>query len=108
MYSCPGSGITGNLRIYVKAGHGISRNSKHGTYYYVEIKAIDDNRVYTVLKTLNLQSEQSSSWYQWIDFGKQHSWQYFQMSIWTSDLVSEKQLTDKQTFSVSPGYHKSL
>ena len=64
--------------------------------------------MYSILKILRLQSEQSSSWYQWIDFGKQQSWQYFKMSIWTSDSVSEKQLIDKQTFLVSPGYHKSL
>ena len=104
MYNCPGSGVPGHLRIYIKNGHGIPQIPKHDTY--IKIKATDDNRLH---KFLSVQGgENSSSWYQWIDFGKRCSWQHLEMSIWTNDSASEKQLTDQQTFSVTLGNHKRL
>ena len=106
MYNCPGSGVPGYLRVYIKTGHGIPQTPKHDTY--VKVKAIDDSRLHTIIKSLSLQSRNSSIWYEWIEFEKRRSWQFFEMSIWRSDSGTEEQLTDQQTFSVNLGYHKRL
>lgn len=102
VYNCPGSGIPGYLRIYIKIIHGVHKNQK----YHLKVKAVDDNRQHTIVKSLNLQGMRNTSF--WVEFEKIHSWQFFEMSIiCTSDSGTEN-LTEPQVFSVSHGYHKNL
>ena len=105
MYNCPGSGIAGNLDVYIKYGRGLPKSGQH----CVKISAVDDSRQRVArMRTRYILRNERPKWNQWISFGERTSWQYLEISVWNNDGVTENQITDVQTFSVSPGYHKSL
>ena len=111
MYNCPGSGVPGILKVYVKYGRGLP--DCDGWFAgdsdpYVRVKAVDDSSRVTTLQTQYIQGNENPNWYRWLDFGARRSWQYFEMSTWDSDWGSDDRLLNDQTFSVSPGYHTNL
>lgn len=111
MYNCPGSGVPGILKVYVKYGRGLP--DRDGWFAgdsdpYVRVRAVDDRSQQTTQQTQYIQGNENPNWNRWLDFGGRRSWQYFEMSTWDSDWGSDDRLLDDQTFSVSSGYHANL
>ena len=111
MYNCPGSGVPGILKVYVKYGRRLP--DRDGWFAgdsdpYVKITAFDDSRRSSTQNTRHIQGDENPNWYQWMDFGGRISWQYFEMSVWDSDVGSDDRLTSTQAFSISPGYHSNI
>ena len=48
MYNCLGSGVAGNLLVYVKNGHGLI-DDHYGDIMYVNITAVDDRKQHVTL-----------------------------------------------------------
>ena len=111
MYSCPGSGIPGILKVYVKYGRRLP--DRNGWFAgdsdpYVRVTAVDDRSQQTIQRTQYIQGNENPNWYRWLDFGGRISWQYFEMSTWDDDWGSDDKLLDYQTFTVSSGYHSNI
>ena len=111
MYNCPGSGVPGILKVYVKYGRGLP--DEDGWFAgdsdpYVRVTAVDDSSRSTTQNTQYIQGNENPNWYRWLDFGGRRSWQYFEMSTWDDDWGSDDRLLNSQTFSVSSGYHSNL
>ena len=110
MYNCPGSGygVPGILRVHIKNGIELSNGYNYPTAY-VNVTAVDDSGKHSTYLTRSIGRNRSPTWNQWIDFGERISWQYFEISVWNDNRYSANhQLTDAQTFTVSPGYHRNL
>ena len=111
MYNCPGSGIPGILKVYVKYGWRLPDRDgwlAGNSDPYVRVTAVDDRLQYTIQRTQTIQGNENPNWYRRLDFGARRSWQYFVMSTWDDDWGSDDKLLDYQTFSVSPGYHCNI
>ena len=111
MYNCPGSGVPGILKVYVKYGRGLP--DRDGWFAgdsdpYVRVTAVDDRSQQTTQRTQYIQGNENPNWYRWLDFGGRISWQYFEMSTWDNDWGSDDKLLDYQTFTVSSGYHSNI
>ena len=107
LYNCPGSGISGTLRVHVEKAENLwSRNDG-----YVEVTAYDDSGQSKTLKTNVIHNSANPNWNTPLDFGKHISsvnaaWQYVDVSIWNyNSNQPDRRLTFPQSFSVNPGHH---
>ena len=110
MYNCLGSGVAGNLLVYVKNGHGLINH--YGDIMYVNITAVDDRKQHVTQtihpdpETSQTEEGQAQEFYRWIEFGKRISWQYVEISVWNK---SDQYLsTELLTFSVNTGHRRNL
>ena len=112
MYNCPGSGVPGILKVYVKYGHGLPDRDEllaaGESDPYTVVVAVDDSRQRSLQYTQYVLNDENPIWNRWLDFGGRISWQYFEMSVWDADVGYDDQLTYIQAFSVSPGYHRDI
>ena len=95
MYNCPGSGVPGILKVYVKYGRGLP--DRDGWFAgdsdpYVRVKAVDDRSQVTTQETHYIRGNENPNWYRWLNFGARRSWQYFEMSTWDDDWGSDDRL----------------
>ena len=72
MYNCPGSGIPGILKVYVKYGQGLPH--RNGWFAgdsdpYVKVIAVDDRSQQTTQQTQYIQRNENTNWYRWLNFG---------------------------------------
>ena len=109
-YNCLGSGVAGNLLVYVKNGHGLIDH--YGDIMYVNITVVDDRKQHVTQtihpdpETSQTEEGQAQEFYRWIEFGKRTSWQYVEISVWNK---SDQYLsTELHTFSVNTGHRKNL
>ena len=111
MYNCPGSGVPGILKVYVKYGHNLPDSDEMmagDSDPYVAVFAVDDRRERSLQYTQYILDDQNPTWNTWLNFGGRTSWQYFEMIVFDADIGYDDQLTYIQAFSVSPGYHSDL
>ena len=110
MYNCPGSGVAGILKVYIRNGVGLPDKDILFGYSdpYVKVTAVDDSGSRVTYSTRHIQEDHSPSWNQWLDFGGRISWQYFEMSVWDRDILFDDRMLNTQSFSVNPGYHRNL
>ena len=102
LHNCPGSGIQGDLRVYIER----AENLKPTSNAYVIVTAHDDERRHVAMRTSYIESTADPNWDTWLDFGSRSSWQYIDVSIWDYDLdTGDTQLTNTQTFYLNPGRH---
>ena len=111
MYNCPGSGVPGILKVFMKYGRGLP--DRDGWFSgdsdpYVRVTAVDDRSQQITQQTQHIRGNENPNWYRWLDFGGRRSWQYFEMSTWDSDRGSDDRLHDNQAFTVSSGYHSNI
>lgn len=105
MYNCTFPGI---LKVYIRYGRSLP--DRDGLFAgdsdpYVKVTAVDDRRRRSTQNTQHIQGNENPNWYRWLDFGGRISWEYFEMSVWDSDIRSDDRLTATQEFSISPGLH---
>ena len=111
MYNCPGSGVPGIMKVYVKYGR---RLPDSGGWFagdsdpYVRVTAVDDRSQQTTQQTQYIQGNENPNWYRWLNFGGRISWQYFEMSTWDADWFFDDRMLDDQAFTVSSGYHSNI
>ena len=110
MYNCPGSGVGGILKVYIRNGVGLPDKDILFGYSdpYVKVTAVDDSGSSVTYSTRHIQEDHSPSWNQWLNFGGRISWQYFEMSVSDRDLFFDDRMLNTQSFSVNPGYHRNL
>lgn len=110
MYNCQGSGLRGNLEVYIKNGFNVPGRSSYADRY-VKIAAVDDRGVKETLTTRYIYGSYYLLWNQWLDFGRR-SWQYIEVSLWDNRFLGpdaeHDRLTETQTFSINPGYHSNI
>ena len=41
----------------------------------------------------HIQGNENPNWYRWMDYGGRISWQYFEISVWDSDIGSDDGMT---------------
>ena len=109
MYNCPGSGVTGNLNVYIKSGRGFNTFVGQPNIY-INVTAVDDkNEQVTHFVQYLIEGERNPRLDEWIAYGRSTSWQHIEVSIWNSShLGSYHPLTDVETVSINPGYYKNL
>ena len=97
LYNCPGSGNYGELRVHIEQAENLGTSSG----VYVEVTAVDDNKMREVKSTHYVEGTANPNWDEWLEFGGR-AWQYIEVSI---VQVTGGQVTNKQSFSVNPGHH---
>ena len=109
MYSCPGTGIKGFLRVKIKDAINLPNTDSFGLPDpYVHITAIDSmgNKV-TKYSHLILENT-NATWNQWLDFGARE-WQLFRIQVMDYDWsANSDRMTLSETIPINGGYHSSL
>ena len=107
LYNCPGSGIPGNLEVYIDRATNLLRDDDA----YVRITAYDDQGRSVTKSTKSIENEANPKWKTNLSFGRHLngkivSWQYIDVSILDYDPdSSDDEVTSSQSFSVNPGHH---
>ena len=107
LYNCPGSGIPGDLRVYIEK----AENLPSGQDGYVMVTAYDDRGQSVTKATSHINNIANPNWDTWLDFGTRIgwypvSWQYVDVSVWDyDDDSSDDEIIAPQSFSVNSGHH---
>ena len=107
MYSCPGTGVKGILKVKVKSATDLPDTDVWGLPEpYVELTAIDNNGN-KIMKKSSEKHGTDPIWNQWIYFGN-GEWRFFRIQVWDDDSGSDDEMTLSETVPIKAGYHSSL
>ena len=110
LYTCPGSGLRGTLRIYLRYARNLE--DRDGLFSgssdpYVEINAVTATGAKYVQRSSTKDGTENPNFYEWIEFSG-NTYQNFRLKIWDSDgglNGDDDPLSISQTIDISPGMH---
>ena len=109
MYSCPKSGVTGSLVLYVRNGRSLPDTDPwlNNPDPYVKITAVDSSGTRYVNKTTVQSGTTSPNWNQYISL-PEREWQFFRIAIWDDDdflAFQDDWMSVSETIVPSQGEH---
>ena len=112
LYSCPKSGVTGPLVVYMRNGRSLPDTDPwlNSPDPYVKVTAVDSSGNHHVRDTSVQLGTTSPTWNQYILF-PEREWQFFRIAIWDDDdflTFRDDWMSVSETIMPMQGEHSSL